>query len=269
MVLINSETHQAMVTRQRIKTNAKRGGLLAGIGGLIVIGFPMLVSTGMNSPVGFQIKEGNVITSAWLDVPLPIYNAIYVWNIENPAEFRRGAKAKLREMGPYVYKQHRWKEVISWGRNQESVKFWALSSWEFNEERTVGTQKDKITMINLPVYAMAAVVRGLVEKLPLSFAIAPVAFGAVNVLFMTHGEGLLKEMTVADLVEGYPFRILDTIDVLTKPLTWFGIKLPDTGMPQNKFGLLHVKNFTKGGPYEVYTGQQGTKFLKFISYQDK
>ncbi|CAG2175832.1 unnamed protein product, partial [Oppiella nova] len=92
---------------------------------------------------------------------------------------------------------------------------------------------------------------------------------AVNVLFMTHGEGLLRQVTAAQLIEGYPFRILDTIDVVTKPLAWFGIKLPDTGMPQNKFGLLHVKNFTKGGPYEVYTGQGGTKFLKFVTYKDK
>lgn len=117
---------------------------------------------------------------------------------------------------------------------------------------------------------MAAVVNGLVSKLPLSFAIAPVAFGFVNVLFLTHGEGLFKELTVQELIEGYTFSIIQTIDTLTKPLSWFGIQLPDTGMPQNKFGLLHVKNFTKGGPYEIYTGKKNPKkFAKFISYQDK
>ncbi|CAG2181906.1 unnamed protein product, partial [Oppiella nova] len=111
-------------------------------------------------------------------------------------------------------RQHRWKEIISWGKDEETVKFWALSSWKFDAERTVGSRKDKLTIVNLP--AMAGVIRGLIEKLPLSFVIAPVVFGAVNVLFMTHGEGLLRQVTAAQLIEGYPFRILDTIDVVTK-----------------------------------------------------
>jgi len=89
---------------------------------------------------------------------------------------------------------------------------------------------------------------------------------------LTHRQGFLKEVTVGELINGYPFTILDTIDTLTKPLKWFGIELPDNGMPQNKFGVLHTKNFTKGGPYEVWTGQDGDdahKFLNYVTYKDK
>ncbi len=118
---------------------------------------------------------------------------------------------------------------------------------------------------------MAYVIKNLVDDLPLSFAIAPVAFGFANILFATHGEGFLKKLTVGQLLNGYKFTILDKIDTLTKPLTWFGIKLPDNGMPGNKFGILHISNYTKGEPYEVYTGQGNTadKFLKYVSYQNK
>lgn len=84
---------------------------------------------------------------------------------------------------------------------------------------------------------MASVIKGLIDDLPLSFAIAPVAFGFANVLFMTHGEGLIKRLTVGQLINGYKFSILETIDTLTKPLTWFGIELPDTGMPNNRYGV--------------------------------
>ena len=117
---------------------------------------------------------------------------------------------------------------------------------------------------------MAYVIKSLVDKLPMGFAVEPMAFSLASVLFNSHGEGLIKHLTVAQLVEGYPFHILETIDTLTTPLKWLGIELPDNGMPDNKFGLLWVKNFTKVGPYEVYTGQTNQEdFLKFVSYQGK
>ena len=189
-------------------------------------------------------------------------------------------------------RQRRWKEIISWGRDQQTVEFWTLQSYNFDNSKTMGELNDKMTVINVPVYvslykiikkyekkstkvlifeAMAYVIKSLVDQLPVSFAIAPLAFGFVNILFFSHGEGLLKELTVGELVEGYPFSILDTIDTLTKPLKWLGIQLPDNGMPGNKFGLLWVKNYTRGGPYEVYTGRSGTsdKAFQLVSYQGK
>ena len=103
--------------------------------------------------------------------------------------------------------------------------------------------------------------------MPFGFALSPVAFGFVNLLFGTHGEGLIKETTVGELLNGYTFGILETIDTLTKPLAMFGIKMPDTGMPENKFGFLWTKNHTRGGPFEAYTGQKGTKVLDIFTYK--
>lgn len=114
---------------------------------------------------------------------------------------------------------------------------------------------------------MANMARNMVAQLPLSFIIAPVASWLVRILFSTHEESLVKELTVEQLLNGYPFTILDTIDTMTKPLTWFGVTLPDTGMPDNKFGFLWTKNNTKGGPFEAYTGQKDTQLLKLITYR--
>lgn len=114
---------------------------------------------------------------------------------------------------------------------------------------------------------MANMVRNIIAKLPLSSILSPLAFGLVNLMFLTHGEGAIKELTVGELLNGYPFTILDTIDTLTKPLAIFGIKLPDTGMPDNKFGFLWTKNWTRGGPYEAYTGKDGTELLRILKYK--
>lgn len=118
---------------------------------------------------------------------------------------------------------------------------------------------------------MASIIKELIDELPLSFVIAPLAFGFVNVFFATHGEGLLKELTVDELLNGYPFTLFNTMDAMTKPLTWFGVKLPDNGMPNNRYGILYTKNFTKAGPFEVYTGRgdSANKFLRWVSFQDK
>lgn len=116
---------------------------------------------------------------------------------------------------------------------------------------------------------MANMVRSMVDNLPLSFALSPVANGLVSLLFMGHSESLIKEQTVGELLNGYPFTLLDTIDFVTRPLALFGIKLPDTGMPDNKFGLLWTKNYTKGGPFEAYSGQKGTQLLQLISFKDQ
>ncbi len=54
------------VLRKRIKRYGLIGGLMAGIGGLICLGFPKLVDTGLKSQM--QIKEGNDITKNWENV---------------------------------------------------------------------------------------------------------------------------------------------------------------------------------------------------------
>lgn len=101
-----NSSNEINVEAQNIRKKAKKygliGGLMTGIGGFLVVTFPMLVATGLDSQFVIT-EEGNDITNAWLDVPLPITNNVYVWNLENPEEFRRGAKPRVREMGPYAY----------------------------------------------------------------------------------------------------------------------------------------------------------------------
>lgn len=93
---------ETKILRRRIRRYGTIASAITSIGGLIFVGFPMLVDTGLKSQM--QIKEGNDITKNWEDVPLAITIKIHIWNIENPDEFANGAKAKLREIGPYYWK---------------------------------------------------------------------------------------------------------------------------------------------------------------------
>ena len=114
--------------------------------------------------------------------------------------------------------------------------------------------------------------RSVLDLIPMSFAIAPVAFGLTNAFFATFGEGLLKTLTVDELVNGYKFPLYDVMNTaLIKPLEALGVPLPPERLPESKFGLFHAKNHTnKGGPFGIYTGVTGPKqFLRYVSYRGK
>lgn len=111
-------------------------------------------------------------------------------------------------------------------------------------------------------------VRTMISSIPFSFGLNPIVFGMVSLLYLMHGESMIKQnLTVGELLNGYPFRLLDTIDRLAAPLRLFGIELPDTGMPDNKFGFLWTKNGTKNGPYQTYTGKDGTDLLRMVTFK--
>lgn len=71
------------------------------IGGFLYFKFVDLLKIAFRTEL--QINEGNDFTKAWSKNPFPIDINIYVFSIENPEEFSEGAKAKLREYGPYSY----------------------------------------------------------------------------------------------------------------------------------------------------------------------
>lgn len=87
---------------KRDRRRALIGLILTFIGGLLYFTFPGLLNSALKSQL--QVKEGNDFTKAWNKNPFPISLDVFVFNLENPEEFSSGAKAKLREMGPYSYK---------------------------------------------------------------------------------------------------------------------------------------------------------------------
>lgn len=116
---------------------------------------------------------------------------------------------------------------------------------------------------------MASMVHSFVSSLPFANGLYPVVFGMLNAFFGSHRETAIKKLTVGQLLHGYRFEILDTMDKIAKPLALFGISLPDTGLADNKFGILWSKNLTRNGPYQVFTGRDDTNVLEMNAYKGK
>ncbi|CAG2179074.1 unnamed protein product [Oppiella nova] len=81
--------------------------------------------------------------------------------------------------------------------------------------------------------------------------------------------GLTHEITVRELLEGKHFSPAVTIEFISKPLKWFGIQMPDTHMPGNKFGLLNAVKESREGPHVCETGVGDSTFLKFVTFQGR
>ena len=48
----------------------------------------------------------------WSFPPVPVFMKFYVFNIENPDNIRRGEKPRVKEVGPFVYREYREKKNL-------------------------------------------------------------------------------------------------------------------------------------------------------------
>lgn len=78
------------------------GILITLIGVLVYYIFPLLINYGIGSRM--KIQEGSLMYDNWIETPVPIKTKIYLFHIQNPQQFKDGAKPILKEIGPYVYK---------------------------------------------------------------------------------------------------------------------------------------------------------------------
>jgi len=99
---MDPSTNQTTQIRKRVRNYGIFGSIMTGIGGLMVLGLPSLIDTGLKGQM--QLKEGNDMLKNWENTPLTITIKVYIWHIDNAREFANGAKAKLVEKGPYYYK---------------------------------------------------------------------------------------------------------------------------------------------------------------------
>lgn|SRR5688572_18071308 len=97
-----SQTDERSRVRKRVRRYALSGTLVTGIGGLLIVVFPAMLESGIQSQM--QLREGNEVFESWRDVPLAITVKVHIWHIENADQFANGAKPRLVERGPYYYK---------------------------------------------------------------------------------------------------------------------------------------------------------------------
>lgn len=189
------------------------------------------------------LSEGSLITGIWEDIPLPIYEKLYFFNITNKEQFMQGLEPlNVTEVGPYTFKSRWFKPNPEWNENH-TVSYRETRTYQFIRNMSVGTEDDKIITLNGPMIIGANVIPAWARPL----------FDAYCTL---EGEKVVIEKSVRELAyEGYDDPIIKRAWVLK----------PDLPYKEGKFCWLYGKNATNDGLFTVFTGADDQKKTNLIN----
>ncbi|KAG8196568.1 hypothetical protein JTE90_003581 [Oedothorax gibbosus] len=195
------------------------------------------------------LKPGNEFYDIWKELPIPIFQKIYIFNITNPEEFsKKGHKPILQELGPYVFRGRWLKEEMNWDEDDGTVTYKDVKEYVFVPELSVGDQEEMIYTLNGP---LLAVINYVEDNMPPFFG--SFVGELMNGIFESYNETLLIHRTVRQLVyEGYHEPMVAD---LTKVVESF-IDLP-LRLINDTFGILHERAHIGDGVFKIKSGVAG------------
>uniref|UniRef100_A0A3Q4AF40 Scavenger receptor class B, member 2a n=1 Tax=Mola mola TaxID=94237 RepID=A0A3Q4AF40_MOLML len=212
-------------------------GTMSGV--LLVVGIGLFVSPVFRNLMENRLKkeivlvEGSRVFESWKTPPPPVYMEFFFFNVTNAAQVLEGAKPEVVQIGPYTYREYRYKENVSMVENGTEVVAYNTKSFVFLREKSVGDpREDAITNINIPAWAVMTRVKG-------SFFRA----NMVSIWMNTLRVGLLTTRTVDELLWGYRDPLLVRVSSTNPDVETF-------------FGLMYKKNGSNDGEFVYHTGQQ-------------
>ncbi|XP_074596260.1 lysosome membrane protein 2-like [Brevipalpus obovatus] len=252
-----------------LSDRASKLGLICGILGIsFLIIIPWIEQKIIVSQT--KLAEGSSIFKLWKELPFPLCSKYYIFNITNPEQFLRGEVMQVREIGPFVFEQWRSKTNIKW--SNKTVKYYEQKIYREIPERSADWNQPLI-IINPIVATVGSLIK---DKITTSVPIlSPFLFTLTSVVLSLHSESILIRITPRQLLQGYKVSLLETAEIMLKPLALIGIQAKDIiqseDLPNNAFGLLNGKNSTPIGPWEIYTGKDMPKkdYTQVISFKNQ
>jgi len=95
------------------------------------------------------LKNGTINYENWVETPIPMYFAVYMFNWTNSDQVRewRTVKPHFDELGPYVFLEKHYRRNVEFHDNN-MVTFNTERVWEFVEDMTTGSLDDVVTNLN-------------------------------------------------------------------------------------------------------------------------
>ncbi|XP_069579067.1 lysosome membrane protein 2-like isoform X2 [Brachyistius frenatus] len=205
--------------------------LIVGIGLVVAQVFRTLMHNRLKKEI--VLVEGSRVFGSWKSPPPPVYMEYFFFNMTNMKEFLKGAKPEVNQVGPYTYREYRYKDNVSMLANESKVSAYNTKSFVFMRERSVGDPAvDNITTVNIPAWAVMNQAKNSFWRASL-----------VSIWMNTVNSGLFTTRTVDELLWGYEDPLLVRV-AATKPDV------------EKIFGLMYKKNGTNDGEFIYHTGVQ-------------
>ncbi|CAG9772833.1 unnamed protein product [Ceutorhynchus assimilis] len=211
--------------------------------GIVIMCFKTLIYKSILNKI-LVLQAGTQTFDLWKQNPIPLSLKLHLFNWTNAADiYNSSIKPHFQEIGPYVFDETKEKVNITWNEHNNTVSFYHLKKWWFNQEKSNGTLNDAITSVN-PVALTSSVVGknwSFIFKQAINVLFGSMATAA----YSTHSAGEV-------LFDGY-----------TDPLVTIANKLPSFGassMPEyDKFGWFYTRNNseTYEGQFNMDTGISG------------
>ncbi|KAM5238991.1 scavenger receptor class B member 1 isoform 6-T6 [Ctenodactylus gundi] len=182
-----------------------------------------------------RVDPSSLSFDMWKEIPVPFYMSVYFFEVVNPEEILKGGQPRVRERGPYVYREFRHKVNITFNDN-DTVSFREHRRYHFQPEKSRGSESDYIVLPNIMVMAAAA----MVEHRPMSLRLL------VTLALTTLGERAFMNRTVGEVMWGYEDPLVDFMD------KYFPNTIPFKG----KFGLFAQMNNSDSEIFTVFTGMK-------------
>ncbi|XP_033924083.1 scavenger receptor class B member 1 isoform X2 [Melopsittacus undulatus] len=190
-----------------------------------------------------RIDPGSISFKMWKDIPVPFYMSIYFFEVLNPNQVLQGEKPVLRQHGPYVYREFRYKTNITFHDN-DTVSFLEYRRLFFQPELSNGSEDDYIVVPNILMMGAAVMMENLptLVKVLLSGALA----GLKQQAFMNR--------TVGEIMWGYEDPLIDAINAIVPGMIPF----------KGKFGILVEFNNSNSGLFTVNTGMKNISEVHMV-----
>ncbi|KAM9841407.1 lysosome membrane protein 2-like isoform 2-T2 [Aulostomus maculatus] len=206
---------------------------------LLVAGIGLMVSQVFRNFMHNRLKkeivlvEGSRVFESWKKPPPPVYMEFFFFNVTNVNEFIAGAKPVVKEIGPYTYREYRYKDNVTMMDHNKMVSAYNTKSFVFLSERSVGDPAvDSITTVNIPAWAVMDKVKGSFWKASM-----------VSIMMNSVGSGLFTTRTVDELLWGYEDPLLVRV-------------APSSPGTETIFGLMYKKNGSNDGEFIFHTGTE-------------
>uniref|UniRef100_A0A1A8E732 Scavenger receptor class B, member 2 n=1 Tax=Nothobranchius kadleci TaxID=1051664 RepID=A0A1A8E732_NOTKA len=205
--------------------------LVCGIGLILGQVFRTLMHNRLKKEI--VLVEGSRVFESWKRPPPPVFMEYFFFNVTNVDEILKGAKPIVTQVGPYTYREYRYKDNVTMVENGTMVSAYNTKSFVFLLEKSVGDPTvDNITTVNIPAWAA-------MNKAKISFFRSSM----LNMWMNSLRTGLFTTRTVHELLWGYEDSLL--------------VKISNTNREVEKdFGLMIKKNGSNDGEFVFHTGEQ-------------
>ncbi|KAF6733309.1 Lysosome membrane protein 2 [Oryzias melastigma] len=207
-------------------------------GTLLVVGIGLLVGRVFHKLMENRLKkeivlvEGSRVFDSWKNSPAPVFMEFFFFNLTNAEDCLTGAKPEVTQIGPYTYREYRYKDNVTMVENGTMVSAYTIKKFVFLREKSVGDPTvDNITTVNIPCWAV-------MEKMKGSW------YRTIVSMFMKNlGGGVFTSRTVHELLWGYEDAVLEKAASYSPGL-------------DKEFGLMYKKNGSDSGEFIYHTGEQ-------------